>query len=308
MPLKRSQFALNPIHWHHTPEAWPHRKDGDFLTARQPGIYAAVADSGFGTVMLEVVEGQELEDYQRVVADHGLRVAPGIVAVPFPDDIDAPPPLGAARRDWFDGVRRLAEASHRFGLESAFLCPSFRLEGARVAERAAVGHAFDPRRLDQAIEFVAEAARVLAEEGIRAGLHNHVGTWIETEAEIDHAMAMTDPGLLGAGFDVGHLAWAGIDSAAIIERHRDRLLDLHVKDLDLSIAERTRHKPGPYLDVYDEDFFREPGRGDVDLDAVVAALGDDYDGWIVIEVDRTGLDPAASARESWAWVERVAEA
>jgi hypothetical protein len=34
---------------------------------------------------------------------------------------------------------------------------------------------------------------VLRAEGVRAGLHNHVGTWVETEHEIDRVLGALDP-------------------------------------------------------------------------------------------------------------------
>jgi len=38
---------------------------------------------------------------------------------------------------------------------------------------------------------------------------------------------------------------------------------------------------------------------------VPAALPDDFPGWIIIEIDRTVMDPLESARACRAWVERV---
>jgi len=40
-------------------------------------------------------------------------------------------------------------------------------------------------------------------------LHQHVGTWIETAAEVDWLMERLDPELVALGPDTGHLAWAG---------------------------------------------------------------------------------------------------
>ena len=41
----------------------------------------------------------------------------------------------------------------------------------------------------------------------------------------------------------------------------------------------------------------------MDLDAVLAALPDRWDGWVMIEVDRASMDPRDSADVSRAWVE-----
>jgi inosose dehydratase len=89
----------------------------------------------------------------------------------------------------------------------------------------------------------------------------------------------------------------------MLERHADRLVDIHVKDLDLTVAAASRAEPAPYSTVVDRGLFREPGLGDMDLDAVLAALPDRRDGWVMIEVDRASMDPRASADVSRAWVE-----
>jgi sugar phosphate isomerase/epimerase len=42
--------------------------------------------------------------------------------------------------------------------------------------------------------------------------------------------------------------------------------------------------------------------GDIDLDGVIAAIPEHWEGWVIIEVDRASMDPARSAETSWAWV------
>ncbi|MDQ1169269.1 sugar phosphate isomerase/epimerase [Microbacterium proteolyticum] len=144
---------------------------------------------------------------------------------------------------------------------------------------------------------------MLRREGIRAGLHNHVGTWIETEDEIEQTLAAI-PGL-GASFDVGHLEWAGLDAATIIARHADRVIDLHVKDLDMTVVEASRATPTPYRTATDAGIFLEPGLGHLDLDRMLAALPEAFAGWIIIEVDRASMDPWESAKVSAEWMNRT---
>lgn len=301
------QFALNPIQWRHTKEAFPYRADPIYRLARQADIYHEIKESGFQAVMLEIIPGQTLQNYEKVVDGEGLRVAPGTIAVPFPEDFGltlAPGSVEFTR--WFDPIRRLAEASNYFGLKTAFLCPHMPLDGIRNRDAAAVGRDFDERRLDGIVEVMAEAGRILSSEGIRGGLHNHVGTWIETQYEVEYVLDSIDEAHMAAAFDIGHLEWAGADTRALLRKYRHRISDLHIKDLDLTIAARTRTTPGPYFDVYEEDFFLEPGRGGVDFPGILSELDEHYEGWIIVEVDRTSMTPKQSAQESWRWVERQA--
>jgi sugar phosphate isomerase/epimerase len=313
MKLRADRVALNPIQWVNL-KADPSDPDSEDLWLfadpafrdAYPGVLAQVRDAGFAAVMMEVLDTQTLQSYERMVEEAGLVLAPGYASIALPEEHGTPPAPGSAEEvRWYDGVRRKAEESNYFGLDTVFLAPamSWAPGTRRTLERTAVGADFDAARLDRVIDVLGTAAEVLAAEGVRAGLHNHVGTWIETEEEIERALAAIPASLLGASFDIGHLAWAGIDPVRMLERHADRLVDLHVKDLDLTVAAASRAEPAPYSTVVDRGLFREPGLGDMDLDAVLAALPDRWDGWVMIEVDRASMDPRASADVSRAWVD-----
>jgi sugar phosphate isomerase/epimerase len=312
--IPRAQLALNPIQWINIKED-PDDPSSDDLwlfadpafRADYPAVLGKVKAGGFDTVMMQVLDTQTLQDYERMVREAGLRLAPGYCQIGLPEDHGHALARGSAEWvRWFDGIRRAAEESNYFGLETVFLAPEMSWEGAaRTVTRSAVGAAFDQGRLDRVVEVLAEAARILTDEGVRPGLHNHVGTWVETEHEIDYVLERIDEALLGASFDVGHLAWAGIDPVAMLARHRDRLVDVHVKDLDLSVAAASRTHPTDYRSTVDRGLFLEPGLGDLDLDGCLAALPEDFGGWIIIEVDRASMDPDESVHVSRRWVERV---
>ena len=313
MTLSRSQFALNPIQWINI-KADPADPFSDDLwlfaepsfRAQYPDVLAQVRRSGFDATMMEVLDTQTLQNYARMVREAGLRVASGYCQVALPEDHGVSLVRGSAEWvRWFDGVRRKAEESNFFGLSSVFLAPevSWAPGTVRTLDSVAVGAVFDEGRLDRVIDVLGEAASVLASEGIRAGLHNHVGTWVETEYEIDRVLAAISPDLLGASFDVGHLAWAGIDPVAMLGRYSDRLVDLHIKDLDLDVAAASRETPTPYRTATDRGLFLEPGLGGMDLDGILGALPDGFGGWIIIEVDRASMEPFESAKVSRAWLE-----
>ena len=313
--LRRSQFALNAIQWINvkadpadpTSESLWRFADPDFRDD-YPDVLREIRESGFGATMLEVLATQTLQDYARMIEDSGLALAPGYASIALPEDHGRSFQRGSAEWiHWFDGVRRKAEESNYVGLDTVFLAPevSFEPGVVRTREAVAVGAVFDEARLDRVIELLGDAAEVLRAEGVRAGLHNHVGTWVETEHEIDRVLGAIDADLLGASFDIGHLVWAGIDPIAILRRYSDRLVDLHIKDLDLGIAEASRATPTAYDRATDSGIFLEPGLGGIDLEGVLAALPGDFGGWIIVEVDRASMPPADSAKVSSTWVDRV---
>ena len=317
MVLSREQFALNPLQWVTAAEgsAGDGSPDGSGFfgdptsSARYRRILEEVRASGFGAVMMKVPAGQSAHQYLEMIHAVGLRPAPGYVQVTLPEDLGASlRPGSASWSGWFDVVRRRAEESRACGLDAVFLASDIQPGGrVRVDRACAVGAGFDQSRLERVTELIGEAAEVLYGEGVRAALHNHVGTWIETEAEIEHVLASIDPTRLGAGFDIGHLFWAGIDPARMVRRHADRLVALHIKDMDASAAVRSRAVPTPYAQAAATGIFREPGLGDIDLGAVLGGLPDGFGGWLVVEVDRASMPPLASACESWRWVRQVCD-
>ena len=311
MALTQEHFSLNTLQWitvslgDSTGEpgsvGWEFDRPS-FLT-RQPVVLGQVREAGFSSVMLEVLPTQTLQAYARVVADSGLQVTPGYVHIGLPEEFGLDHGSDdEARFRWFDGIRRRAEETRFMGLDRVFLAADMAPGRPRIDEAAASGHAFDAARLDRVANMIGEAAEVLAAEGVTAALHNHVGTWIETEDEYEYVLDAVSPSLLAAGPDLGHLAWTGTDVVAWVAAHAGRISDLHVKDMDLVLAKSARETPTPYFDVMAQRFFLEPGLGDVPIRAALAELPDDFSGTVLIEVDKPSMEPFESAKTSWAWI------
>ncbi|PRB00998.1 sugar phosphate isomerase/epimerase [Microbacterium sp. MYb64] len=311
MTLTREHFSLNTLQWITVslgestgePGSVGWEFDRPSFLDRQPRVLAEVRESGFPAVMLEVLPTQTLQAYARVVADSGLRVTPGYVHIGLPEEFGVDHTGDdEARFRWFDGLRRRAEETLFMGLDRVFLAADMAPGRPRIDEAAAVGHAYDAARLNRVTDMIGAAAEVLTAEGVTPALHNHVGTWIETEAEYNHVLNAVPASLLAAGPDLGHLAWTGADIVAWVAAHADRISDLHVKDMDLGIAASARTTPTPYFDVMSRRFFLEPGLGDVPIREALAELPEDFAGTVLVEVDKPSMEPFASAKASWAWI------
>ncbi len=130
------------------------------------------------------------------------------------------------------------------------------------------------------------AQRVKEETGLRTVMHHHIGTWIETPAETQRLMAMTDPAILGLVFDTGHWSFGGGDPIAGIRTHADRIWHVHFKDHDPAVAAQSREHGWDGPTSVGKGIFPELGKGDVDFAAVLDVLREiNYDGWIVVEQD-----------------------
>ena len=135
------------------------------------------------------------------------------------------------------------------------------------------------------------ARAVKSETGLRTVFHHHCAGYVETSAEVDRLLAMTDPEWVGLVFDTGHFLYGSgaNDSdavAAALERFADRIGYVHFKDCHAAVADRARREGWDYFEAVRQGVFCELGQGQVDFPAVLAWLYErDYDGWVVVEQD-----------------------
>lgn len=152
---------------------------------------------------------------------------------------------------------------------------------------------------------------VAAARGVTAALHPHVGTAVETRADVDRVLAGST---IGFCFDTGHLLIGGTDPVEFAAQHADRIVHTHLKDVSLEGISRVRSGEISYYDaIVAEALYRPLGQGDVDVAAIVRSLGHaGYDGWYVLEQDKVvatepavGEGPIADARASVAFLRGV---
>ena len=90
--------------------------------------------------------------------------------------------------------------------------------------------------------------RIVEEEGIRFGVHAHLGSQFQNQNEIDYIMANTDPKHVGFVLDTGHITMAGMDAVALARRLGHRIVEFHLKDTKPEDRGGTKHVPGPQVD------------------------------------------------------------
>ena len=130
-----------------------------------------------------------------------------------------------------------------------------------------------------------------AEHGIRAVLHPHVGTMVETGEDVQRVL---DGSAISLCLDTGHLLIGGTDPAVLAGQVPDRIAHTHFKDVDLSYARQVRAGRLTYTEAVREGMYRPLGKGDVDVTAIVEHLrGNGYDGWYTLEQDTILTDPPA---------------
>ncbi len=133
-----------------------------------------------------------------------------------------------------------------------------------------------------------ELSAFAAGEGVSMGYHHHMGTIIESAADIDRFMEMAGPHtrLL---LDTGHAWFGGADPAEVARKYMDRVTHIHCKNVRPEIARDVRDRNLSFLEGVRRGAFTVPGddEGCVDFEPVLKIAAEHgYSGWIVIEAEQ----------------------
>jgi myo-inosose-2 dehydratase len=134
---------------------------------------------------------------------------------------------------------------------------------------------------------ITQVAERTLSEGVRLVYHHHMGTIVQSEADIDAFMGATGPAV-HLLLDTGHATWGGANPAALARRYRNRISHVHTKDVRREVMERSNAQRWSFLDSVLAGVYTVPGDGMVDFVSVLRELPG-YSGWIVIEAEQ---DPA----------------
>jgi len=133
-------------------------------------------------------------------------------------------------------------------------------------------------------EKVAEAVR--KETGLRTAFHHHCAGFVETPAEIEKLMSLTDPTLLGLVFDCGHYRFGGGDPVEGLKKYAKRVWHFHFKDYQPEVGKQGIKESWDYFQSVSAGVFCELGKGDVEFPTLLKELDSlGYDGWGVVEQD-----------------------
>jgi inosose dehydratase len=134
-----------------------------------------------------------------------------------------------------------------------------------------------------------EIGKRCADLGIPLGYHNHMNNLGERPEEVAAVLDAADPRYVKLELDTAHYEQGGGDPVKAVSDYHDRLLFLHVKDVE---------SPVPGAPGGRSYRFVELGRGRVDLKGVFQSLGEvGFNGWAIVELDRVP-DPARTPKES----------
>ena len=127
------------------------------------------------------------------------------------------------------------------------------------------------------------------EYGIALTFHHHMGTVVQSLAEVDRMMENTDPEYVSLLFDTGHFTYCGEDPLEVVKKYVHRIKHVHLKDIRPEV-EQVKKENMSFLAGVRAGAFTIPGDGCINYDPIFKVLEDaGYEGYMVVEAEQ---DPA----------------
>lgn len=146
--------------------------------------------------------------------------------------------------------------------------------------------------------------------GMKLVYHHHMGTVVQTAAEIDKMMDMTDPDKFSLLFDSGHLAYCGEDYVEVLKKHVKRVKHVHLKDIRPDVVKKVKDEKLSFLQGVRAGAFTVPGDGCIDFAPIFDILdAAGYKGWMIVEAeqDPAKADPLEYALKAREYIRKTAK-
>jgi inosose dehydratase len=228
-------------------------------------------------------------ELRRVLDRHGMQLIGGFVPVVLHD---------RERR-----ASTIAEAQATAELFAAAGATMF-VSAVVVDEAWAPRFDLSTSQWDHVVDMLAELDELCAGHGLTHVLHPHVGTLVETAADVTTVLERSD---VRWCLDTGHLFIGGYDPAQFAADAGGRVAHVHLKDVRGDVVERVRRGELTIRAGVETGLFCPLGAGDVPIQATIGVLeAAGYAGWYVLEQDAdlgateppAGSGPIEDARAS----------
>ncbi|MBJ7950061.1 MULTISPECIES: myo-inosose-2 dehydratase [Bacillus cereus group] len=149
---------------------------------------------------------------------------------------------------------------------------------------------FTAEEWDKLADGLHHLGKLAQEKGLHIVYHHHMGTGVQTTAEIEKLMDMTDPELVSLLFDTGHLVFSGEEPLYVLKKYLPRIKHVHLKDIRQVVVDAVKENKLSFLQAVKNGAFTVPGDGVIVFDEVFTTLANsEYKGWFVVEAEQ---DPA----------------
>ena len=222
-------------------------------------------------------------DLGRRLAERGLGLAGAYIEFTFHDAerVTALMPELDAMLDTFDAVAPFTDAPAPrptiadAGSDARHSAPG---SGARNPDSGLTDEQWD--------KFTVGMNRVLArcrERGYEPTLHCETGSFLESTAEIEKVLELTD---IDVCLETGHQLLGGGDPLDFFRTWTPRVNHVHLKDVTTSVFDDIVRNGESSAAIWANEAFPRLGEGDFDVAGFVGMLiASDFHGWLVVEQD-----------------------
>jgi len=157
------------------------------------------------------------------------------------------------------------------------------------------------KRLAHGLNAIGKLAK---DNGMKIVYHHHMGTVVQTRAEVDQLMKRTDPALVWLLADTGHMYFSdgGDAPEKMVQDYIARIAHIHLKDIREDVKKKVASKKLSFLQAVKEGVFTVPGDGAVHFEPVFKAIEKSkYEGWFIVEAEQ---DPAKASPLQYAKMAR----
>ena len=131
-----------------------------------------------------------------------------------------------------------------------------------------------------------EISNRLHDEGIPMSYHEHMGTIIQTEHDVDRFMNNTNDNTFLL-YDTGHLLFAEANFERVLKNYISKINHIHCKDIRKDILENSLKNDLSFRESFLDGVFTVPGDGCIDYEPLFKILYDNnYEKWLIIEAEQ----------------------
>ena len=126
----------------------------------------------------------------------------------------------------------------------------------------------------------------LNDEGIPMSYHEHMGTIIQTENDVDMFMENTNDNTFLL-YDTGHLLFAQANYERVLKNYISKINHIHCKDIRKNILENSLENDLSFRESFLDGVFTVPGDGCIDYEPLFKILYENsYENWLIIEAEQ----------------------
>jgi len=154
---------------------------------------------------------------------------------------------------------------------------------------------------------ISELSNRLDDVGLPMSYHEHMGTIIQSEDDVDRFLNKTNEKTFLL-YDTGHLLFAQANFQKILSKYYSRINHIHCKDIRKNILRNSLNNDLSFRDSFLNGVFTVPGDGCIDYKPLLSLLYENiYKGWLVIEAeqDPTKANPLEYAKIGYNYLTKI---